>query len=234
MPSSVITNATIETVDLSKNTNTEVENKTSVSQENPVEENKQIVSEEKSQMTIEEVSTEIKSEQTSIEISSSPFELENKTVSEFTTAESPSENLINDTLFTEPTSLVEPEIQNISENKVSDDSVLSDNDSPVIKIIEKPTQNFVSESNESNKLSALQNLSENIKALNNKTNAIRKQIMDFNNPQVQQELENVPAYIRKKAASENEKNTLKDHSNYTIDENGNIKPNSPYLNDQVD
>jgi cell division protein FtsZ len=234
MPSSVITNATIETVDLSKNTNTEVENKTSVSQENPVEENKQIFSEEKNQMTIEEVSTEIKSEQTSIEISSSSFELENKTVSEFTTAESPSENLINDTLFTEPTSVVEPEIQNISESKVSDDSISPDNDSPVIKIIEKPTQNFVSESNESNKLSALQNLSENIKALNNKTNAIRKQILDFNNPQVQQELENVPAYIRKKAASENQKNTLKDHSNYTIDENGNIKPNSPYLNDQVD
>ncbi|GIV29879.1 MAG: hypothetical protein KatS3mg028_0945 [Bacteroidia bacterium] len=63
--------------------------------------------------------------------------------------------------------------------------------------------------------------------------------MDLNNPAVYAELTSKPAYLRKKEReSGNEEKTqnpyLKDHSNYTIDENGNIKPGSPYLNDQVD
>jgi len=231
LPSSVITNATIETVDLSKNTNSETENKTSHSQEKSIEETNQTASDEKSKMTIEEESADVKFEKTTTETSHSSFVHENEIVSELTVKNTPQENLIKDKSFTEQTTVAEQEVQSTTNQKESNDSLSNDNDSPVIKIIEKPSQNTVLETD---KFSEIKNLAENIKALNNKTSSFRKQILDFNNPQLQQELENIPAYYRKKSSSEFEKNTLKDHSNYTIDENGNIKPNSPYLNDQVD
>ncbi len=111
----------------------------------------------------------------------------------------------------------------------------SNETSPVAKIIERgPNSSEHSDAN-----SALEQLSENIKNITEKTSSLRKQIMDLNNPIVFHELESKPAYLRKKE-QENQKNTpspnrfSNDHSNYTVDENGNIKPNSPYLNDQVD
>ncbi|GIV26384.1 MAG: hypothetical protein KatS3mg027_0198 [Bacteroidia bacterium] len=106
---------------------------------------------------------------------------------------------------------------------------------PVVKIVEKDSYSE-SPSSASN---TLEQLSENIKSISEKTSHLRKQLMDLNNPIVFQELESKPAYLRKKE-SEDQKGTIppnhlmNDHSNYTVDENGNIRPNNPYLNDQVD
>lgn len=95
------------------------------------------------------------------------------------------------------------------------------------KIIDKSTSNVVS------------NLKENIDKLSELNNKRRTRIIDIYNPEKLKELEDVPAYIRNKNNTETEKptnklNTNNDHSNYTIDENGNIKPGNPYLDDQVD
>lgn len=103
---------------------------------------------------------------------------------------------------------------------------------PVAKIIEKESGNNL------NITHTLDQLSDNIKILSEKSNALRKHIMDLNNPDIYQDLENKPAYLRKKEIESGKERSpyshLKDYSNYTIDENGNIKPNNPYLNDQVD
>ncbi|RME14753.1 MAG: cell division protein FtsZ [Bacteroidetes bacterium] len=138
-----------------------------------------------------------------------------------------------------PDTVSQPITYNLSQETEKNFNTLeltgTENNPPVAKIIEKePT------TGSSPTISAIEQLSENIKTLSEKSNHIRKQILDLNNPTIYAELINKPAYLRmkekeQKSTEENKKNPyLKDHSNYTIDENGNLKPGSPYLNDQVD
>lgn len=126
-------------------------------------------------------------------------------------------------------------VQDIPNNESTPTFELSENTEipPVTKIIEKQRTESTASTN------AIEQLSENIKILSDKSNAIRKRILDLNNPSIQQELENIPAIIRKKErfSSENGNNqniNPKDHSHYTIDNNGNIKPNNPYIDNNQD
>ncbi|MEW6772455.1 MAG: cell division protein FtsZ [Bacteroidota bacterium] len=150
---------------------------------------------------------------------------------------------------TEITSLENLPVSEISEPEMSDDNNFSveinnitpleipnDYNQPVVaKIIEKEPAN---ETKDTNVNSTLNQLSDNIKTLSDKSNTIRKYVMDMNNPAVFQELENKPAYLRKKeqqqSSEKNSPSTLKDHSQYTIGDNGEIKPNNPYLGTSQD
>ena len=62
--------------------------------------------------------------------------------------------------------------------------------------------------------------------------------MDWKDPNVYQNLENIPAFFRQSQNTKEENKPInrlgKDHSNQVVDENGNIRPRNPYLNDQVD
>ncbi len=99
---------------------------------------------------------------------------------------------------------------------------------------ENPTAKIIDKS--SNVASELKENIDKLTEINNKRKAI---LNDISNPDILKQLEDIPAYLRNKNIASSEKNNSKlsnphDHSNYTIDENGNIKPGSPYLNDQVD
>ncbi len=150
---------------------------------------------------------------------------------------------------TEITSLENLPVSEISEPEMSDDNNFSgeinnitpleipnDYNQPVVaKIIEKEPAN---ETKDTNVNSTLNQLSDNIKTLSDKSNTIRKYVMDMNNPAVFQELENKPAYLRKKeqqqSSEKNSPSTSKDHSQYTVGDNGEIKPNNPYLGSKAD
>ena len=111
----------------------------------------------------------------------------------------------------------------------------------IVKIIDKNKDNENESStntDDTSKINVIDDLNKNIKIISEHTSKLRKQILDWKDPNVYQELENIPAYLRKKQNTNIENkptNTLgKDHSNQVIDEKGNIRPGNPYLNDQVD
>lgn len=140
-------------------------------------------------------------------------------------------------------------VSEVSETEMSEDNNFSDeanniapleipndyNQPVVAKIIEKESSNEPKDTNVNN---TSNQLSDNIKTLSEKSNTIRKYVMDMNNPAVFQELENKPAYTRKKeqqqSAEKNSPSTSKDHSQYTVGDNGEIKPNNPYLGSKAD
>lgn len=149
----------------------------------------------------------------------------------------PKENTKTNTISQENAEI--PEIHNVDEN-IPDNNQKSDelpldetylnipadsSENPTVKIIDK-SHNIIS------------NLKENIDKLAEINQKRKTKIIDISDPEKLKEMEDIPAYIRNKNNND-EKNTsksnnLNDHSKYTIDENGNIKPNSPYLDDHVD
>jgi len=117
----------------------------------------------------------------------------------------------------------------------------SSSNPPVVKIIDK-TSDIENESStntgNTSKINVIEDLDKNIKLISEQTSKLRKQIMDWKDPNVYQNLETIPAFIRQSQDTKDENKPTnrsgKDHSNQIIDENGNIRPGNPYLNDQVD
>ncbi len=111
---------------------------------------------------------------------------------------------------------------------------------PVVKIIEKPTNmQPIEEKMNTTSQSIQSSVDENINKLKELNESRRKSIIqDFSDPEKLRKMEETPAILRNQKdfeAEDKSENTLgTGYSNYTIDENGQIKPNSPYLNDQVD
>jgi cell division protein FtsZ len=82
-------------------------------------------------------------------------------------------------------------------------------------------------------------LNEEINPENTLSNSEKKDILcDLNDSQKVDQLESIPAYLRKKIVLENKKySSSSDQSNYTVSDKGNgvqLKENNPYLHDKAD
>ena len=82
-------------------------------------------------------------------------------------------------------------------------------------------------------------INEEIKPENSLSNSEKKDILcDLNDSQKVDQLENIPAYLRKKIVLEDKNySSSSNQSNYTVSDKGNgvqLKENNPYLHDNVD
>ena len=108
---------------------------------------------------------------------------------------------------------------------------VSSNTPSVVKIIEREPLHKETEDNHTTSP-----LSTTIEIISKKTEEARQRAINLKNSLINSELDKIPAYIRAKEQGKTTSifTSSKDHSNYTVDDKGNIKPGSPYLNDQVD
>lgn len=114
--------------------------------------------------------------------------------------------------------------------------LFSENDNntpPVAKIIEKENTVINTPSND-----PIQSLSQNINKISEKSHTLRKHLMNLNSARDYEELEKTPAYNRRKKMDDSSNQFTpyhpKDHSSYTVDENGNIKLGNPHIDNNVD